>query len=89
MKQEYPKWIYPDGDVAKGFIVKDAEEHAARASETKTYADGSMATGLAPLPDQSPEEQHTVETLRTALDAAGIAYDKRLGLEKLKALLPK
>ena len=30
MKLEYPKWIYPDGDVARGFIVQSAEEHAAR-----------------------------------------------------------
>ena len=31
---------------------------------------------------------HTVESARAALDAAGIAYDKRLGLAKLIALLP-
>ena len=34
-------------------------------------------------------EGHTVESVRAALDAAGIEYDKRLGLSKLVALLPK
>ena len=28
---EYPKWIYPDGDVARGFIAKSAEEELAPA----------------------------------------------------------
>ena len=32
--------------------------------------------------------ERTVESARAALDAAGIAYDKRLGLAKLIALLP-
>ena len=44
------------------------------------------------VPDADPAETdgagHTVESARAALDAAGIAYDKRLGLAKLIALLP-
>ena len=44
------------------------------------------------VPDADPAEAddagHTVESARAALDAAGIAYDKRLGLAKLIALLP-
>lgn len=31
----------------------------------------------------------TIESVRAALDAAAIEYDKRWGLERLKALLPK
>lgn len=31
----------------------------------------------------------TVEELRAKLDAAGIEYDKRWGVEKLKAALPQ
>ena len=30
---EYPKWIYPDGDVARGFIARSAEEELAPADE--------------------------------------------------------
>lgn len=44
------------------------------------------------VPDADPAEAdgagHTVASVRAALDAAGIAYDKRLGLVKLIALLP-
>lgn len=32
--------------------------------ETKEYADGSSATGPAPLPDSSPIEQHTAKILQ-------------------------
>lgn len=43
-------------------------------------------------PDADPAEAdaagHTVASVRAQLDAAGIAYDKRLGLPKLLALLP-
>lgn len=37
----------------------------------------------------SDDQGHTVESVRSALDAAGIEYDKRWGLAKLVALLPK
>ena len=44
------------------------------------------------VPDADPSEHddagHTVESVRAMLDAAGISYDKRLGLSKLIALLP-
>lgn len=43
-------------------------------------------------PEADPAEAdaagHTVASVRAQLDAAGIAYDKRLGLAKLIALLP-
>lgn len=39
-------------------------------------------------PSESDGAGHTVESVRAQLDAAGIAYDKRLGLAKLIALLP-
>ncbi len=32
--------------------------------------------------------EHTIESVRAELDAAGIEYDKRLGLAKLIELLP-
>jgi hypothetical protein len=34
------------------------------------------------------EAGHTPESVRALLDAAGVPYDKRLGLAKLVALLP-
>ena len=53
------------------------------------------ASGYGPayvVPEADPAEHddagHTVESVRAGLDAAGIAYDKRLGLSKLIALLP-
>lgn len=36
--------------------------------ETKTYTDGSSATGVAPLPDQSPEQQAAGTPSATDLD---------------------
>jgi hypothetical protein len=34
------------------------------------------------------ETAHTLESVKAALDAAGVEYDKRLGLAKLVELLP-
>jgi hypothetical protein len=58
-------------------------------------AQGADRSGYGPKyaePDADPSEAdaegHTVESVRAQLDAAGIAYDKRLGLAKLIALLP-
>lgn len=93
--QEYPKHL-TRGDEYR--VVDDAAgEELARAdgfrfwsdpvTETKTYADGTQATGPGPLPDESPAEP-TVESVRAQLDAAGIEYDGRMGLKKLQALLP-
>lgn len=36
----------------------------------------------------APEPVHTLESVKAALDAAGVEYDKRLGLAKLVELLP-
>ena len=45
------------------------------------------------MPEADPAEAdnagHTVQSVRAVLDGAGIAYDKRLGLNKLLALLPQ
>ena len=37
--------------------------------ETKTYADGSTATGLGPLPDQSPAEQELSDGAKRVMDS--------------------
>lgn len=74
---------------AQGFAVaNDADEHqrlSAAGYEPKFVAPE-------PEPEADPAEAdaagHTVASVRAQLDAAGIAYDKRLGLAKLLALLP-
>lgn len=38
---------------------------------------------------EKSDEGHTLESVKAALDAAGVEYDKRLGLSKLIDLLPK
>ena len=53
---------------------------------------GYACVGTEPAFEAESEETdaagHTTESVRAALDAAGIEYDKRLGLAKLVALLP-
>lgn len=58
MFQEFPKWVYPDGDAARGVLVHSAEQEAALLPkvETKTYEDDTQAIGPAPLPAESPAE---------------------------------
>lgn len=71
---------------AIGFAVaNDAAEHEALTAY-------GYEPKFVPEPDADPAEAdaegHTVESVRAKLDEAGIAYDKRLGLSKLVALLP-
>jgi hypothetical protein len=75
-------------DPAIGFAVANDEE------EHKALSDmGYGPKWTAPEPEADPTESdgagHTVESVRAQLDAAGIAYDKRLGVAKLLALLPQ
>jgi hypothetical protein len=67
-----------------GFAVANTEaEHAALSDlgyEPKLAVDAD--------PAESDGAGHTVESVRAQLDAAGIVYDKRLGVSKLLALLP-
>ena len=77
---EYPKALYLNGDSqAEEVLVKDAEEEAAKRAEGfRVYGE---------VQEQPGEE--TAESLRVKLDAAGIEYDKRWGIAKLKAALPE
>ena len=68
-----------------GFAVaNDESEHGA-------LTDMGYGPALV-TPDADPAEAdgagHTVASVRAMLDAAGVAYDKRLGLAKLIALVP-
>jgi hypothetical protein len=59
-------------------VANDEAEHAALSD-----------MGYEPKLEQAEStDGHTVESVRALLDSAGIAYDKRLGLAKLVALLP-
>ena len=72
-------------------LANDEAEHIALSAMgyTPAYV-APEAPALDPEADpaESDAEGHTVESVRAQLDAAGIAYDKRLGLAKLIALLP-
>ena len=74
--------MYPLGmhnRAAGGFAVANTEaEH--RSLTSAGYGPAFVAL--------EPANAHTLETARATLDAAGVAYDKRLGLAKLVALLP-
>lgn len=65
-------------------VANDEAEH-------KALSDMGYAPKFAE-PDADPSESdgagHTVESVRAQLDAAGIPYDKRLGVAKLLTLLP-
>lgn len=86
MFHEYPKWVYPDGDAAKGVIVHDALQEAVHnAAEevaptvvTKTYPDGSTATGLPPLPDLSPAATYELTAAEDAMqEMADVVADAK------------
>ena len=49
-------------DPAGHALMPDPEAAAAYTIVTKTYADGTVATSIGPLPDQSPAEQEAAES---------------------------
>lgn len=54
--------------VAEEEAVKDATASSLDVFETKHYSDGSSATGVAPLPDQSPDQQVAADAGPVLLD---------------------
>lgn len=82
---EFPKALYR-GDEC--LIVEDKDqEAAARVGGFRFWSDPDDEERA---PEQAPESSGdavTVEGLRAMLDAAGIAYDRRWGVEKLQAAL--
>ncbi len=52
--------------------------------ETKTYADGTTATGVAPLPDHSPAEQDSLSDL---LDAPAEQTGPKAPLAEAESIL--
>jgi hypothetical protein len=68
-----------------GFAVaNDEAEHLALTA----LGYGPGLTIVEADPAEADVAGHTVASVRAALDSAGIAYDKRLGLAKLLELIP-
>ena len=63
-----------------GFAVANDE------AEHKALTEQGYGPGF--VEPEPKDEGHTLESVRATLDAAGIEYDKRLGLAKLIELLP-
>ena len=83
--------MYPlrmDNKAAAGFAVANTEaEH--RSLTLAGYGPAFVAPAAVPVvAPVVAEVGHTLDSARAALDAAGIAYDKRFGLAKLVELLP-
>ena len=77
--------------LAVGFAcANDEAEHAALTASGYLPALVQKAVqSVEPIIDPPlPENAQSVESVRAQLDAAGIAYDKRIGIDKLTALLP-
>jgi len=86
----YPLNMKTEG-AKPGFAVANNEaEHAALTAAG--YLPALVVEPIAPLElpaDEVPDgDGRTVASVRAELDAAGIAYDKRLGLARLIELLP-
>ena len=89
MFQKYPMSLYLRGDaLADHVIVTSEEEEAAKRAEGFKGAWEPQEKEPDADHAESDGAGHTVESVRAQLDALGIAYDKRLGLAKLLALLP-
>lgn len=61
------------------------------AIETQAYGDGTVATGLAPLPGQSPDEQESdhADTVESAKDVGGAdGTDPGVGAKPIEADKP-
>jgi hypothetical protein len=81
--QEYPKALYLRGwdDLDASVTVRDAaEEAAARAQGYR------MLSEPAPV-DADGDGTESAAELRAALDAKGVAYDRRWGVARLRAAL--
>lgn len=68
-----------------GYAVANDEDEHSRLSDMG-YEPKFVASDADPA--EADAAGHTVASVRAQLDAAGIPYDKRLGLAKLLALLP-
>jgi len=80
----YPLNMTKPGEQVGFALACDEAEHKALTAEG--YEPGFQE----PIEADSSESDgvHTVQSVRAQLDGLGIAYDKRLGLAKLLALIP-
>ena len=70
-----------------GYAVASSKAEMA-ALKAQGYASDGVEPALPPDEAETNAAEHTVESARAALDAAGIEYDNRLGLARLIAMLP-
>lgn len=84
--------------LALNMLVNETPAVGALVIETKQYADGSSATGVAPLPDLSPAEQDAAEALpreshlmlleaKIAGFRAKLANAERVALDEFEAIV--
>lgn len=79
----YPKWVSRGADIGE-ILCLNAEEEAAVNAERDERENGDAETSAS-----TAEAVESIHTLRAKLDASGIAYDKRFGVERLKSMLPQ
>lgn len=72
----YPKWVQRTPDLGPILAANEQEEAEYSGMGTDAEADA-----------QGTDAAETIHSLRAQLDAAGISYDKRLGVDRLRALL--
>ena len=65
-------------------VANDESEHIALTA----FGYGPAFVAVDADPSEADGQGRTVEGVRADLDAAGVAYDRRLGLAKLLNLLP-
>lgn len=82
----YPLNMKTPGEQPGFAVANDEAEH--QALTECGYEPKFVAAEPEADPAEADGEGHTVQSVRAQLDAAGIPYDKRLGLAKLIALLP-
>lgn len=73
---ETPVRSLPTQEETDAVVAQAKAESAERRFETKTYSDGSTATGAAPLPDLSPAQQDAAG-LPTAGDLDAVAAEDK------------
>lgn len=84
----YPLNMKTPGEQPGFAVANDEAEHQALTAYGYEPKYVAPAVELEADPTETDGDGHTVKSVRAQLDAAGVAYDRRLGLTKLLALLP-
>lgn len=71
----YPKWVSRGHAIGQILCLNEDEEAAVNAEREAR--------------ENPPSEDDDIDAIRAKLDEAGIEYDKRWGIKRLKELLPE